>query len=246
MRVWIRMLPEEHLSSINLAAASIGFRRLGAEIMYFSDIKEISGALSRSDIVIDGVRQLNQYFKSLNIETNVIDYPEVLLPFAQRKIWKDTLGNLRRSFSGPVFVKPIEEKLFPGTVIRMVQDWSPLVCFSLSQEVYCSQVLDLRSEYRVFVRYDRIMDVRPYAGDYHYQFDPEKLDRTISSFVSWKQRPKACSIDIAVTADRKTIFLELNDGYAVGAYGLNPVDYARFITTRWVQLMGFPDPYEVM
>ena len=244
MQVWIRKLPDEHPSSVNTAIASCGFRRLGAEVTEYQDIKEILSRVSRNDIVIDGVEQLNGYFSSLGIHNNTPDYPDVLLPFAGRTIQKDRLGSLRRNFTGPIFVKPTKEKLFPGTVIRTLTDWAPLVSFPLNQEVYCSPVLDLRSEYRVFVRYDRILDVRPYLGDYHFPFDPEGLDRMLAAFTTWEQRPAGCAIDIAVTAEQKTIFLELNDACALGAYGLNPIDYALLITARWSQLLSFPDPYK--
>ena len=86
MQVWIRKLPDEHPSSVNTAIASCGFRRLGAEVTEYQDIKEILSRVSRNDIVIDGVEQLNGYFSSLGIHNNTPDYPDVLLPFAGRTI----------------------------------------------------------------------------------------------------------------------------------------------------------------
>ena len=39
-------------------------------------------------------------------------------------------------------------------------------------------------------------------------------------FVKWDERPVACSMDICVTKDGKTLLVELNDSYALGCYGL--------------------------
>ena len=66
-----------------------------------------------------------------------------------------------------------------------------------------------------------------------------------------KDRPNACSLDFAVIEyldkdnyylpKEKTIFLEMNDAYALGNYGLNCIDYAKMISARWSQLLGVSD-----
>jgi hypothetical protein len=35
--------------------------------------------------------------------------------------------------------------------------------------------------------------------------------------------------------------VEVNDGYALGAYGLMPLAYAKFLAARWAQLAGTED-----
>lgn len=242
MRVWCREMTDSIPSGINVTAA-IGFKMLGENVVYYRAIDDVLDRITRDDIVVDGVQQTRRVFGSLNIMTRSMDYPPVLFPFLERKIWNDKIGRVRRFAEYPVFVKPVREKLFTGKVIRSVSDWAPLVHVALSEPVYCGEVIDIRSEYRVFIRYDRILDVRPYHGDYHYQFDPEQLDRMLAAYVSWEDRPHAGAIDIAVTGDRKTVFLEFNDGYSLGTYGLEPSVYARFLAARWKQLMDVPDPY---
>jgi hypothetical protein len=32
--------------------------------------------------------------------------------------------------------------------------------------------------------------------------------------------------------------IEINDGWAIGNYGLNPIDYFSFVKTRWLQITG--------
>lgn len=243
MRVWCRTVTDEMPSSINVATAAIGFKTLGADVTHYTQIDDILDCISRNDIVVDGVKQLSRVFNSMDIKRTTSDYPVVLRPFLHRKIWTDTIGHLRREGTCSVFIKPIEEKLFSGKIINSILDWASLVNVSLSQEVYCSQIVDIRSEYRIFIRYDRILDIRPYHGDYHFQYDPTQVDAILQAFTSWDNRPNSCAVDIAVTGDQKTIFLEFNDAYAIGAYGLEPSVYARFLTSRWTQLMNVPDPY---
>lgn len=245
MRVWCRTIADEMPSSINVATATIGFKMLSADVTHYTQIDDILDYISRNDIVVDGVKQLSRVFSAMGINRTISDYPDVLRPFLNRKIWIDTIGHLRREGTCSVFIKPTEEKLFSGKIINSILDWASLVNVSLDQEIYCSQIVDIRCEYRVFIRYDRILDIRPYHGDYHYQFDPAQVDKILRAFTSWDNRPNSCAIDIAVTEDQKTIFLEFNDAYAIGAYGLEPTVYARFLTTRWTQLMNVPDPYAI-
>ena len=71
-------------------------------------------------------------------------------------------------------------------------------------------------EWRCFVYYDQIIDVRPYKGDWHYNYDAEVLDEIMDQFIEWDKRPMACSIDIGVTKDGRTLLIECNDAYSLG------------------------------
>lgn len=67
--------------------------------------------------------------------------------------------------------------------------------------------------------------------------------RIMESFVSWEDRPMACSMDICVTKDGRTLLVEFNDAYSLGAYGLADIYYAKLISARWSQLLGVKDEY---
>ena len=51
----------------------------------------------------------------------------------------------------------------------------------------------------------------------------------------------AYSLDIGVDDKGRTLLIECNDAYALGCYGLNPIDYAKFISARWAQLFNRKD-----
>ena len=84
------------------------------------------------------------------------------------------------------------------------------------------------AEWRCFVLDGRVLDVRPYTGDYHAQFDPSVIDKAISC---WKDAPIAYGLDIGVTRDGRTL-VEVNDGYALRNYGLSPLNSINFHKAR--------------
>ena len=53
--------------------------------------------------------------------------------------------------------------------------------------------------------------------------------------------PKGYAIDFGVTADGKTVLIEVNDGYALGSYGLMEIDYAKLLSARWAELTETQD-----
>ncbi len=73
------------------------------------------------------------------------------------------------------------------------------------------------------------------------------IDRVAAAFCTIPNRPMGCSIDFAVTVKdgkQQTIFLEMNDGYALGNYGLYHLSYAKLISARWSQLLGREDVFD--
>ena len=80
----------------------------------------------------------------------------------------------------------------------------------------------------------QVLDVRPYTGDYHAQFDASVIDEAISC---WKDAPIAYGLDIGVTRDGRTLVVEVNDGYALGNYGLSPLNSINFHKARWKEMV---------
>lgn len=42
----------------------------------------------------------------------------------------------------------------------------------------------------------------------------------------------------------RLFFLEMNDGYALGNYGLNVLHYAKLISARWAQILTREDVFD--
>ena len=239
--------------SYNIANAMYGFRELGAEIVPYHLIEEIYDLVEREDIVLDYIDQCNAIFKKFDVVPQIPDYPEELSAFLGRKIWKDTINSISRDeqkWSAGNFVKPIRDKAFTGKIISSINDLVGCGNYSEDYEVLVSEPIDILAEWRCFITYDELIDVRPYGQlmdqnrkSFLYQYDPKVLEKMMQVFTGWNERPNACSMDICYTKDGRTLLVEFNDAYALGCYGLHPIFYAKLISARWSQLLGVRDEY---
>ena len=209
--------------------------------------------MEREDIVLDYIDQCNSIFSKFGIEQSIPDYPKVMDKFLGRKIWKDTINSISRSeekWSAGYFVKPVRSKAFTGKIISSISDLVGCGNYSEDYDVLVSEPLDICAEWRCFIIYDEIVDVRPYGllldrsrKSYRYHYDFKALDSMMEAFISWEERPMACSLDICVTKDGQTLLVEINDAYSLGCYGLASVFYAKLISARWSQILGVKDEY---
>ena len=121
------------------------------------------------------------------------------------------------------FVKPAEDKRFTGKVVSSIGDLVGLGESGYNPPVICSEIVDFIAEWRCFVRYGKILYVRPYKGDWRAAFDPRAIEGAIRDFVS---APAGYAADFGVTRDGRTLLVEINDGYSLGCYGLQRNLYA--------------------
>lgn len=251
MKIWAKTRPNEHFTvfhSPNISHAVSGFRELGAEIVTYNTIDEIYQWVTPDDVVLDYIDQCLTIFDKFGKHPHLEDYPEVLRTFLGRPIWKDTINSINcNPDKWRVFVKPVKEKAFTGKVINGPADLVGCGSCYENYEVLCSPILNIKREWRGFIYYDKLIDLRPYSGDWHYNYDTKVIDNVIEAFKTWENRPAACSLDFAVIEDadgeQHTIFLEANDAYALGNYGLYCIDYAKMISARWSQILDRPDEF---
>ena len=105
-------------------------------------------------------------------------------------------------------------------------------------EILCSEALIFQSEWRCFVRYNEILGIRCYAGDSSKTCDMNIIARAVQEC---QELPAGCSLDFGVTDDGRTVLIEMNDGFALGCYGLNDELYAKLLSARWAELNGTID-----
>lgn len=254
MKVWVRNSKLNNQHSINTYNARLGFESCGFEVIEYEGVSDIKNSVSKKDIVLDGICQVNFILNMWGIAPDLFNYPKELTEFLGRNVWRDTINSIAsddKKWSAGYFVKPVKEKVFTGRVVKSLSDLIGCGSCYENYEVECSDAVNIKREWRVFIRYDEVLDVRPYSGDWHYNYDSSTLDSMLDAFKTWNDRPFACSMDIAVieTFDKKnyympeekTILVEMNDAYALGCYGLNSIDYAKLISARWSQLLNRPD-----
>ena len=248
MKIWAKTRANGEYHSPNISHAVAGFREMGAEIVKYEKIDEIYDWVTKDDIVLDYIDQCLTIFNKFGKRPHLDDYPEVLKPYLGRKIWKDTINSIS---SNPdkwgVFVKPVKEKAFTGKVINGISDLIGCGSCYEDYEVYCSEKVCIVRELRAFIYYDKLIDIRPYSGDWHHNYNSHIIDEAVKAFTKWEDRPVACSLDFAVVLDEAgdpmTVFLEANDAYALGNYGLHHIAYAKLISARWSQILDRPDEF---
>lgn len=243
-------IPHSH----NMANAMYGFRELGAEIIPYHTIDEIYDKVSEEDIVLDYIDQCNTIFKKFGKEPRIEDYPANFERFLGRKIWRDTINSIssnEEKWSAGYFVKPVRSKAFTGKIVSSINDLIGCGNCYENYEVLVSEPLNIKAEWRCFILYDEIIDVRPYGmlidptrKSHMYHYDEKVLQEMLEEFQRMEDRPAACSMDICVTEDGRTLLMEFNDSYALGYYGLAPILYAKLISARWSQILERTDEYK--
>lgn len=175
-------IPHNH----NFASAMFGFREMAAEIVPYHLIDDIYDDFKREDIALDYIDQCNVLFNKFGVTPHIPDYPDVLKPFLGRKIWKDTINSISRDenkWSAGYFVKPaVRSKAFTGKTISSIKDLMGCGNHAEDYEVLVSESLDIAAEWRCFITYDEIIDVRPYGmiidksrKGYLYHYDAQVL-----------------------------------------------------------------------
>lgn len=184
---------------------------------------------------------IRKRLKVFDIEPPMVDYPTELNGYLDRVIIKDKLSHIVNNPSlWPVFIKSVDQKVLTGKVISSTKDLIGISFQDNDIDIYRSPVVDFKSEYRVFVRYGQILDMKHYWGDPLVFPDSKVIQRAIEDYTS---APDAYGIDFGVTKDGRTLLIEVNDAWALGCYGLESHLYAKFLLTRWAQLTDTPDQF---
>jgi len=239
MNIYIRSHRQTGLPETEIEYTAFqGFRALGFSPEFFEREEQLEKTRP-DELVVGGVSIVTRKLQSFGIEVPNIDYPEELTPFLGRKIWKSTLEAVLSDPRGwPVFVKPIQEKAFTGFILKDEKSIPRLYRAKKEEPVYCSELVDFEAEWRVFVRYGNILDARPYQGDWHLHFDAGIIEQAVRDYHS---APAGYAIDFGVTADGETLLIEINDGFALGTYGLDPIQYAKLLSARWCEFTNIHD-----
>jgi ATP-grasp domain, R2K clade family 2 len=170
------------------------------------------------------------------------DYPESLTPFLRRRTWHSTLGQLQNDFfdadSRPIFAKPANrQKRFTGQVFDNLGDFHSVARVSKAEPILCSDAVQWLAEYRVYVIHSHIVGVDHYAGDQAYSLNPSTVQSALSTLEMAGEAPAAYGIDFGVLHTGETALVEMNDGFALGAYAINQKTYTELLLTRWSELM---------
>lgn len=218
-------------------------RNVPVEVFVEKRIQRRQLPLAKDTLVVGYVQTVLGALRQLSIEpppTN--DYPTALQPFLHRRIWKSTVAQLFDwvyDGNGPIFAKPEgRKKRFTGQVFSRPDDFGYTEGASRSTPIFCSEVLEWLSEYRVFVIHGKIMGIKHYEGDPTCKIDEQAGSEAVRLLEQSGEVTAAYAVDFGVISDGRTALVEWNDGFSLGSYGLDKAIYTDLLITRWCEITG--------
>lgn len=240
MKAYIQTDKFGEFYNVNAFIANEGFKHFGFEIEKFYKVDEINSE-NADEILVGGIGNVRRRLEILGIKRNQneIDYPIELQKYLNRKIWKSTLEEILEGQKFDIFIKPdVETKKFAGKVFKKESDFIGLIDEVNPTKVLCSEIIEFKAEFRCFIRYKEILDIRRYKGDWDKAINLDVVKNAILDFTS---QPNSYSLDFGITEKNETILVEVNDGHSLGSYGISSQNYAKFLSARWSQLTNTTD-----
>jgi hypothetical protein len=236
MKAYIQSTPSGDPYNVNAFIANEGFTALGWETQKYISAEEVEDRDPES-VFVGGVVNVRKRLELIGkpwmgVE---LEYPQELTSFLGRKVWSSTVGEILRTEHWNIFLKPKETKIFNGKVVRDYVDFAGL---AHETEVWCSEPVSFVTEWRCFVRYGEILDIRRYKGAWDTKPDVSVIRNAIAAFIS---SPAAYALDFGITESGEMKLVEVNDGHSLGTYGIGAVSYAKFLSARWAEMTGTTD-----
>ncbi|HEY0612450.1 MAG TPA: ATP-grasp domain-containing protein [Chitinophaga sp.] len=239
MKVFIQTANNNQCSNQNSFAAYEGFSQLGWETVFYKDAATITDN-ELDNAIVGNISDVHKVLSNFQLKIPApLDYPESLQLFLGRKIWKSSMHKFAYDKAFNVFIKPLHRsKSFTGKLITSERDLIGCYDYQSDMDIWCAEPVNFLAEWRCFVRYGTILDVRRYRGDWKLHYDPAVIEKAVGSYTD---APKAFALDFGVTDKGETLLVEANDGYSLGAYGLPVLDYAKLLSARWADLTASTD-----
>lgn len=228
--------------NVDVQNAIDGFEAMGYQIKPITKEDVICGkydiGVSNGNIFVGSYGSVITQLKNIDKLPEVIDFPNELIGKHIKDVEVRRLKEVLDQFSKdekPIFIKPKNStKLFTGCVLRTTNQFSYFDQYG-DIEVWTRPVIEnLISEYRVFVMNGEIIYSSNYCGSYTVIPDFGYVNDIIKDY---KNSPKAYTIDIGITNTGINHIIEINDFWAIGAYGLVCIDYASMLKARWNEIL---------
>jgi hypothetical protein len=225
-----------------------GYLELCQPTKFFKEFEVVTNKelIGRNDVFCGHVNICKQIWKNLGLKIPELDcYPKELKEYFGRNIRKMDFLNCynlmvenEENFGETYFIKPIKNKLFTGFTCTTakeaikVKDISPC---TFNTMVYMCSYVKFDAEFRAYVFKNKIVDVFRYWGDnWSVTVDKAKVEHMVSLVPN---PPVFYSLDFGIDDKGRTLLVEINDGYALGNYGLGPKQYAEMSMARWKEIM---------
>lgn len=240
---YIQKLLDGMTIDANAYIAYQGFTALDFNIKYFTTLDRKNLIPANDEIVCGTITTVKMILNNMGIKVPAeLNYPIELTEYLGRKVWKNRISEILEKDQYPLFIKPFDNKIFDGLVIKNKIDLYQLISkvqIDIKEmEILCAEVKNFVAEYRCFIKNKKIIDVRKYKGIWNAFIDPKLLNEMIEKYTT---SPVAYTLDLGVTDDCKTLLIEANDAYSIGHFGLDHIEYAKFLYARWCELTNVPN-----
>lgn len=136
-----------------------------------------------------------------------------------------------------------KQRIFLKSATRLKCDFADI--YSLNRPLpkdslfFVSDVLDILSEWRIFVYKGEIQDVRCYSGDFWLMPNRHMVQDMVMAYTD---SPDAYTLDVAVTSHNVTVPLEVHNFVCCGLYGFSGKNLIRMHEAgiRWEQQKLLP------
>jgi len=216
-----------------------GFEYLGYDIVGFTLEDVISGKMdyrAKHNPFVGSIDGMTMLLKNIGKYPNPIDFPESVInsKLLGREVATMKLNDFVDAFKRtkkPMFVKPVQTKLFDGILISKEEHLSYLNLENC--DVMVCEPLEILSEHRVYIHNKKAIYSCNYSGDFRINPDFDYVDKLIEAY---KDQPVAYTIDVAILSDGSMTVIEFNDFWAIGSYGLHSIDYAKMLLDRYCEI----------
>jgi hypothetical protein len=241
MKAYIQTDKSGNYYNVNAYVANEGFQTLGWETEKYFSVDEITDNDPES-LIVGGIGNVRKRLEKFGVErpSNEIDYPKELEKYLRRKVWVSTIEEIfRDEQKWNIFIKPKKEtKKFVGKVVKDYKDFIGIVDNDNPTQIWCSEIVNFKTEWRCFIRYGEILDVRQYKGVWDSKIDLSVIKNAIKDFES---SPASYALDFGIDENDTMKLVEINDGHSLGTYGISPTNYAKFLSARWSELTKTKD-----
>ena len=188
------------------------------------------------DVCIGSVEATTKFFEYIEIKTpEYLGYPESLRKWLKRNITEITFGETE-GMSYPYFIKPSKGvKQFTGSLVENNNQRNILKTYynvSDDTQLYLSDCIDFKSEFRCFVHNGKLEGIHWYAGDFKLFPNVDDVEQMIKDFTN---PPISYTLDVGVTKFG-TALIEVNDFWAIGSYGFDAKKYVKMSIDRFLEI----------
>lgn len=241
MKVFAQKNKDGEWASVPISNSVRGFDFKGYEIIpyLYENIDSID--IEKEDIIVGGIPCVRTILNKFDFQVPNLSIPhDDLLRFCERKFNLITIKELNnivyKDKFDKFFIKPYREhKLFTGHVVSSFKDLLKSMHVPEDTQIVSSDFVEFVSEYRIFVTNGEIRGMSHYGGDF-LVFPNKFVIKTLVQKAYELYGLNGFSVDIGITPDNKTLLVELNDGFSLGCYGLNYLEYTNLIEARWKQI----------